>query len=631
MAPERSHQVGRIVTADERSIRRSDETRYAPFPEEVMRSAFAIDDRHVVTAWHCVLDIDRPWLRLRVGELPATFRYIPLIVIRKSFAQDVAVLEIDRDRLDLARISEKDARAILADAAIPPVAGVDASWPLTVSGYPVDRSATDSMTFAARVDNPAAWTSTAMFTQLHVDALAAANPNTASGMSGGPVIATGPGGERVVVGVLVRVPVGGNRQAALGGNIIATPIAKVLDLDEIAAAIRKPSPRIGRRGVLWAAGGVVVAGIAAVVADKITSAPSAHAGSPPGSGAPTTVADGESASAAPSVPPRRVPSAGLKTATPSAMLGLSGPAYALAFATGADLLAAGGGDDRISLWHTSGDLSRASATAAAGATVQSLAFRPGGDRLASGQDDGVRLWDTSKPGRITPVGSVFGAGGGSAFAVAFSQDGSTLATGYSNNDVSLWDTSTSGVAGTLGYAGDHRGAVTGVAFGPANDLLASCSYDKTIRLWKISEHGDLRQIAAMSPNTSAMLSVAFSPDGSCLVSGGKDGNVRFWNILRTSSPVQITSGAVDVGAIVNWVAFGSDWIVAAGCDDGTVYFCDASDPAAPKEIGRRPQAAFPQAGPVHVVGFGGGGRLVGAAASYGPDGSEGAVALWRLS
>lgn len=98
-------------------------------------------------------------------------------------------------------------------------------------------------------------------------------------------------------------------------------------------------------------------------------------------------------------------------------------------------LASGSRDHTIKLWAITGDGGAPEATFTGHTdTVQSVAYSPLGDTLASASDDGtVRLWDVED---YKPIAVLTGHKG-SVHAVAFSPDGKTLASaGY--DAVKLW-------------------------------------------------------------------------------------------------------------------------------------------------------------------------------------------------
>jgi len=68
----------------------------------------------------------------------------------------------------------------------------------------------------------------------------------------------------------------------------------------------------------------------------------------------------------------------------------------------------------------------------------------------------------------------------------------------------------------------HSRRVSSIAFSPDGTLLASGSYDDTVKLWSVKER---REIATLKG-----FSVAFSPDGALLASGSNDGTVLLWDM-----------------------------------------------------------------------------------------------------
>jgi len=65
-----------------------------------------------------------------------------------------------------------------------------------------------------------------------------------------------------------------------------------------------------------------------------------------------------------------------------------------------------------------------------------------------------------------------------------------------------------------------------VAFSPDGTRLASASLDKTVRLWDASTGQELE---VLGTHETSVRSVAFSPDGTRLASGSDDKTVRIWH------------------------------------------------------------------------------------------------------
>eukprot|EP00051_Salpingoeca_urceolata_P010431 m.127648 g.127648 ORF g.127648 m.127648 type:complete len:337 (+) comp16711_c1_seq3:70-1080(+) len=100
-------------------------------------------------------------------------------------------------------------------------------------------------------------------------------------------------------------------------------------------------------------------------------------------------------------------------------------------------------------------------------------------------------------------------------AVAFSPDGSHIATASRDNMVHVWHL---GTRERVAVLNGHTERVNTVAFSPSGDIIASGSHDGTVRIWRGPDFGDCAQ--TLSPNRSAVWAVAFHPNNNVLMAGG---------------------------------------------------------------------------------------------------------------
>jgi hypothetical protein len=106
--------------------------------------------------------------------------------------------------------------------------------------------------------------------------------------------------------------------------------------------------------------------------------------------------------------------------------------------------------------------------------------------------------------------------------LAFSRDGSRLASGSSDRTVRIWITQTGALEAILL---GHWQTVTHVSFSKRGGTVASSSRDGTIKLWDVRS-GESK--TALAGHVGPVHWVEFSADGNTLASAGEDGAVRLW-------------------------------------------------------------------------------------------------------
>jgi WD40 repeat protein/tRNA A-37 threonylcarbamoyl transferase component Bud32 len=190
---------------------------------------------------------------------------------------------------------------------------------------------------------------------------------------------------------------------------------------------------------------------------------------------------------------------------------------AVALAPDGRTVATGSRDFTVRLWDagTGKELARLSEHMG---HVNAVAFSPDGSTLASGSADGlVKLWALeARKCRHSLQG--FAAG---VYGVAYAANG-TLAAGYDNACVKLWDTSS---GKELALFRGHKARVRTLAASADGRTVASRADDGTVKVW----HADLESAATVIAGARGHCLAALS-DGQTVAFVGQDRSLRLWDM-----------------------------------------------------------------------------------------------------
>jgi WD40 repeat protein/DNA-binding SARP family transcriptional activator len=265
------------------------------------------------------------------------------------------------------------------------------------------------------------------------------------------------------------------------------------------------------------------------------------------------------------------------------LTGHTNAVMSVAFSPDGTLLASGSLDRTIRIWDwRAGRCLKV--LAGHGSGVFAVAFSPDGTLLASGsQDCTVRLWDAHTGQQV----AVLPQHANTVLSVAFHPANGILASGCVDNAIYLWDLSAlsqppsepgwAGAASLIATLRGHTHQVLSVAFSPDGSVLASASADTTIRLWGWAER---RLLDTLHGHTHWVRSVVFSPDGAHLLSGSADRTIRIWDVA-TRQALEILRGHTHVIRVIAIHPDGA--LLASGGLDDTIRLWDLrrrqSDPA----------------------------------------------------
>lgn len=154
--------------------------------------------------------------------------------------------------------------------------------------------------------------------------------------------------------------------------------------------------------------------------------------------------------------------------------------------------------------------------------VWSVAYSPDGTHIATANwNNSAKIWDAAS-GQLLMT---FTGHTESVNGVAYSPDGKLMATASDDGTAKIWDTKTGEALFTLS---GYDGPVHDISFSPDGKYLATASDDGTAKIWNVKTG---KEQLTFSGHGDTVFDVAFSPNGSLVATSGLDEYVRIWDAV----------------------------------------------------------------------------------------------------
>ena len=179
-----------------------------------------------------------------------------------------------------------------------------------------------------------------------------------------------------------------------------------------------------------------------------------------------------------------------------------------------------------------------------------VVFLPDSKRILVAGGDGTAIVDIASGAKVDQIDGAYAP-------IAISRDGRTLAAALSQGlTIGLFDLTSGQRSAPL--AG-HQERIVRLAFSPDGTTLASGADDRMVIVWDVAS-GERR--AVYEGHAAGVNAVAFSPDGTTLWSGGDDSAIFVWDLQRAATLVHRPSPAVADGPMLPFTSV--DMVIGPG-------------------------------------------------------------------
>ncbi|KAI1171975.1 WD40-repeat-containing domain protein [Nemania sp. FL0916] len=224
------------------------------------------------------------------------------------------------------------------------------------------------------------------------------------------------------------------------------------------------------------------------------------------------------------------------------------------------------------IWPASGGKEVKVPHSGPGGYISSIAFSHDNKRVAVSSNNEITVY-RNDIGTKNEVARFVNSNSASysVYGLAFSPDGTLIATGDENNIARIWDISKEGSEREKSKLTGHTGIVRGVEFRPDGKQLVSVSDDTTVRQWDTESGGLIREIHP----TDKVRSAKFSPDGKLIVIAA--GTLQVWNAKNGNHVLQMDLYLNQATQSATHAAFSPDQsLIVAGLENGGIALWETS-------------------------------------------------------